>query len=264
MDVVNKMDWLDADAAAATIVVIGESQSAVEILESAVVEQGFRLFSATEGPESGIEGVPPDLIILDVGENEGHARVERRLSQIRSQWAAAILCLVPQPGRLNHEAIAQLSAEDYLLKPLRVLELWSRVRVLLQRRQVLRISGPPLIDRRSRGRRKEDRDESPESAVDNRCVVDESNKSVVLEGRTLDLTPKEYELFCLLLKHEGQVLSPREIVKQLWPDTRRASASDVHQYMHLLRRKVEPELSRPRWILTVRGFGYKLMVPDPS
>ena len=260
MSVTRGKDWLDADPHATTVAVVGRSESDVEILESIVSEQGFKLVPAEPGP--GAETTPPDIVILDITEADTRVQLQRRLDQIRSRWDASILCLVPHAGHLGHDAIAQLRVDDYLLKPLRMLEFWSRVQVLLQRRQGAR--GAPLVERRNRSRRKEDRARPMYATVDERCVIDEGSKTVILEGRELHLSPKEYELFCLLLENAGRILSPREIIEHVWQDARRASASDVHQYMHLLRRKVEPELSQPRWIVTVRGFGYKLVIPDPA
>ena len=264
MSVATRNDWLERDRAAPMVLVIGESQPEVEALQSLVAERGFRLFPAREGldVESGAGRAPPDVVVLDVTERETAAQVEATLKRVRSQWDVPVLCLVPYTGHLTHDATALLSADDYLFKPLRALELWSRIRVLLQKGRSRH--GQPLVERRNRARRKEDRTETPVPRADDRCVVDEANKSVILEGRKLNLSPKEYELFCLLLDNSGRILSPREIVERVWPDAERASASDVHQYMHLLRRKVEPELSRPRWIVTVRGFGYKLVIPKPA
>lgn len=262
MNVTKGSDWLDADAAAPVVAVIGGSQTDVELLESMASEQGFRLFSAEEGAVSGTEGVPPDVVILDTDESAVPARVESRLDRVRSRCDAPVLCLVPHSGGLSHEAIGHLSADDYLFKPMRSVDLWSRVRVLLRRRLAPRAD--PLVERRRGGRRQEDRVDRPASKFDGRCMIDEANKAVVLEGRELHLTRKEYDLFCLLLQNAGRILSPREIIRQVWRDARRASAADVHQYMHLLRRKVEPELSRPRWIVTVRGFGYKLVIPKAN
>jgi two-component system alkaline phosphatase synthesis response regulator PhoP len=261
MNVTKGKDWLDAELDAPMVAVLGGSQTDVEILQSMVSEQGLRLFSAHQ--LSGAEAVSPEIVILDISDADTRVQVERRLSEIRLRWDAPIVCLVSHQGSLDLEAMATLGADDYLFKPLRMLELWNRVRVLLRRRELMH-SAPLVERRRTRGRRKEDRTAEPVAKVDQRCTVDAANKSVSLEGRKLNLSPKEYELFCLLLKNKGRVLSPREILEQLWEDAGRASSADVHQYMHLLRRKVEPELSRPRWILTVRGFGYKLVIPNPG
>jgi DNA-binding response OmpR family regulator len=260
MNVTKGKDWLDAELDAPMVAVLGGSQTDVEILESMVSEQGLRLFSTHQ--LSGAEAVSPEIVILDISEADTRVQVDRRLSEIRLRWDAPIVCLVSHQGRLDLEAMATLGADDYLFKPLRMLELWNRVRVLLRRRELTR--SVPLVERRNRSRRKGDRAGAPVAKAEDRCVIDEANKSVVLEGRKLNLSPKEYELFCLLLQNAGRVLSPREIVEHVWQDTQRASAADVHQYMHLLRRKVEPELSRPRWIVTIRGFGYKLVIPNPT
>jgi DNA-binding response OmpR family regulator len=98
--------------------------------------------------------------------------------------------------------------------------------------------------------------------VDNRCAVNDFLKRVVIDGKVINLSPKEYELFRFMFMHADRVLSTQEIIDHLWPDLQRASASDVHQYIHTLRRKVEADPNHPRCIVTVRGFGYQLVIPQ--
>ncbi|MFQ3234712.1 MAG: DNA-binding winged helix-turn-helix (wHTH) protein [Paraglaciecola sp.] len=88
--------------------------------------------------------------------------------------------------------------------------------------------------------------------------IDENSHAVFRDGRNLVLTGKEFKLFMLLAEVHEQVCSTERIIKQLWPYTRRANKSDLYQYMHLLRKKIEQDPDHPRWISTVKGVGYKL------
>jgi len=90
--------------------------------------------------------------------------------------------------------------------------------------------------------------------------VDQRNKSVFLKGHKVDLTPKEFELFDLLLTDVDRVFTADEIINHLWPESNRATKSDLYQYMHLLRKKIEKDPNNPQWIMNVKGFGYKLNV----
>ncbi|CAA9891664.1 DNA-binding response OmpR family regulator [Candidatus Methylobacter favarea] len=90
--------------------------------------------------------------------------------------------------------------------------------------------------------------------------IDQRSKCVFLYGKTLDLTRKEFELFELLAKDVERVLMVDEIIQHLWPINNRATKSDLYQYMHLLRKKIEKDPNNPQWILTIKGFGYKLNV----
>lgn len=248
-----------AELTAPLVAVVGDSTAAVEALESLILEDGFRLYA--HGGQPGDVGlVAPDAIVMDVAEPKVAKWVEARLLQYRSQWGAPILCLFPLSDRLPAQAIAELGVDDYLLKPIRPLELGNRLRVMLQHSREM--PGMPLVERRRRSRRREDRRTEVAVHPEHRCVIDEASKTVVLEGRRLELSPREYELFRLLFSCAGRILSAKEIIAHVWQDARRATASDVHQYMHLLRRKVEMDPDEPRWIITVRGFGYKLVFPS--
>ncbi|WP_161990620.1 winged helix family transcriptional regulator [Candidatus Methylobacter oryzae] len=91
--------------------------------------------------------------------------------------------------------------------------------------------------------------------------IDQRSKSVLFNGKLLNLTRKEFELFELLAKDTDRVFMTHEIINHLWPENNRATKSDLYQYMHLLRKKIEDDPNNPQWILTVKGFGYKLNVP---
>jgi DNA-binding response OmpR family regulator len=88
--------------------------------------------------------------------------------------------------------------------------------------------------------------------------IDQRNKCVFLKGRRVDLTPKEFELVELLLTDVDRIFMTDEIINHLWPENKRATKSDLYQYMHLLRKKIEKDPNNPQWILTVKGFGYRL------
>ena len=83
-------------------------------------------------------------------------------------------------------------------------------------------------------------------------------KVIVLRGKEVTLSPKEYALVGLLFSEPGRVFSRQEILSRLWPDSRYATFQDVQKYIYLLRKKLEDDPSHPKFILTVRGFGYRL------
>jgi len=90
--------------------------------------------------------------------------------------------------------------------------------------------------------------------------MDHRNKCVVIEGQQVYLTPREFELIDLLSTNFGRIFTAEEIINQLWPQNKRATKSDLYQYMHLLRKKIEKDPNNPQWIMNVKGFGYKLNV----
>jgi len=88
--------------------------------------------------------------------------------------------------------------------------------------------------------------------------IDDSVKHVKVKGRTVSLSPKEYELLKLLASEPGRVFSHQEIIAEVWQNKPLITSSDVTKYIYLLREKLEDDPENPRYILTVRGFGYKL------
>jgi len=94
----------------------------------------------------------------------------------------------------------------------------------------------------------------------NNFQLDQRNKCVFLKGHKVDLTPKEFELVELLSTEVDRIFKADEIIKHLWPESNRATKSDLYQYMHLLRKKIEKDPNNPQWIMNVKGFGYKLNI----
>jgi len=94
--------------------------------------------------------------------------------------------------------------------------------------------------------------------------IDQRSKCVFFNGKSLNLTRKEFDLFELLAKDVDRVFMTDEIINHIWPENKRVTKSDLYQYMHLLRKKIEHDPNNPQWILTVKGFGYKLNVPAPA
>lgn len=87
-------------------------------------------------------------------------------------------------------------------------------------------------------------------------------KKVVVHGEEKQLTPKEYELLLLFAAHEGRVFSTEELALSLWHDKQVPDVDEVKQYVYLLRKKIEPDPHEPRWIRSVKGFGYQLVIHE--
>jgi hypothetical protein len=90
--------------------------------------------------------------------------------------------------------------------------------------------------------------------------IDRDCQNVYLEGKNLELTAKEFKLFYLLAEDREHVCTTEKLITHLWPDRKRANKSDLYQYMHLLRKKVELTPENPHWIKTIKGVGYKLQI----
>ncbi|MCP3867199.1 MAG: response regulator transcription factor [Gammaproteobacteria bacterium] len=158
--------------------------------------------------------------------------------------------------------IHELALDDFLFRPLHQKEFICRIQVLLHRYD--RTHTRTTLEKRRRLRRRSDRWQSSNNSRHQphpRVYIDDHRKVVKIEGKEVELTPKEYKLFHMFASEIGRVFSCSEIIDSLWKDSNRAAVADVQQYVHLLRRKIEKDPAKPKWISTVKGFGYKLEFP---
>ena len=184
----------------------------------------------------------PDLVILDVvmPEMDGW-EVLRRIRE-RSQVPVIMLTGKDTPTDTAKGLLS--GADDYVVKPFDLGELEARIVAVLRRYQA---AGP-----RSR------EEEAPEVIEVGDLVIDDVHKEVRHKGRAIRLSPKEYDLLRLLASEPGRVFSHNEIIEKVWQNKPLITSSDVIKYIYLLREKLEENPKKPKLILTVRGFGYKL------
>jgi DNA-binding response OmpR family regulator len=176
----------------------------------------------------------PDLILLD-------ARLPtlngwQVLAQIRKNSTIPVLMISALDSGEDAVRGLKLGADDYLRKPFDLSELEARIQTIIRRaeksqnNQLVEAGGISLDDRR---------------------------KEVRVNGCPVSLSPLEYNLLKLLISEPNRVFSPDEIVDSVWPNKSNADVTDVKQYIHLLRNKIEQSPSEHRLIQTVKGFGYR-------
>jgi Transcriptional regulatory protein, C terminal len=88
--------------------------------------------------------------------------------------------------------------------------------------------------------------------------LDTRRRCLFLNTQKVELTPKEYGLIELLMTDANRVFLPEEIIRHLWPENKRATKSDLYQYMYMLRKKIEDDPNNPKWLTNIKGHGYKL------
>jgi DNA-binding response OmpR family regulator len=214
------------------ILICEDEPDIITILSSSLIAEGYDVSSASTGEElvRMFPGAPPDLVLLDVklpGMNGWKV-----LDWIRTRSNCPVIMLTAY-GRVA-DKVRGLSrgADDYIAKPFKLVEVRARIEAVLRR-------SSPAVEQRS-------------------LEIDDTRKVVILRGKEVALSPKEYALVGLLSSEPGRVFSRQEILSRLWPDNRYATSQDVQKYVYLLRKRLEDDPSHPKFILTVRGFGYRL------
>jgi DNA-binding response OmpR family regulator len=196
------------------------------IVETATTGQdGLDIIDAT----TGIEVVVLDLGLPDISGLEVSRRIRAAGSEV------AILMLTARDTVGDRVTGLDAGADDYLVKPFAYEELAARLRALGRRGATSRRPEPKL-------------------AV-GPIVLDETSRRVTLDGRSIDLSPREFSLLESLLRHPGQALSRDQLLDQAWPFGVAVTPNAVDAYVHYLRTKLGTEGER---IETVRGIGYRL------
>lgn len=206
-------------------------------IKRTLCDAGYTVFMAHTA-ETGFKQVldhKPDLILLDVMVPVmGGWELCR---QLRQHTKAPILFLTALNSPDNIVKGLQLGADDYIIKPFHEEILLARIAAHLRRQ------GGHFADR---------------LVFDNGALeIDLENVMVLIEGRPVDLTPREFELFSVLARHAGQVMRTADLLIEAWGAEYADATENIKPYIHYLRKKIEKDPTTPRWIKTVRGVGYR-------
>lgn len=182
----------------------------------------------------------PDLILLDLGlpDLDGVEVLE----VLRTWTSTPVIVLSARNQEQSKVQTLDSGADDYVTKPFGMDELLARVRTALRRR--------------SPG-------EEQAAVATDHFTVDLANQRVVdTDGRQVRLTPTEWSMVEILVRHAGKLVSQRQLLQQVWGPQYQKESYYLRVYMGRIRRKLEPEASRPRYFLTEPGMGYRFRVPD--
>ena len=155
-----------------------------------------------------------------------------------------ILMLTSKSSELDRVLGLETGADDYLTKPFSVLELVARVRAILRRVDNIRRSPPPD-------------DAAGSSIIAGRVTIDPSRREVLLGGRTIDLTAREFDLLEHFARHPGRVFRRADLLDKVWGYGHEGYEHTVNSHINRLRAKIERNPSKPEMIVTVWGVGYK-------
>lgn len=181
---------------------------------------------------------PPDLVILDLGlpDIDGQEVLQR----LREWLTAPVIVLSARDQERQKIVALDHGADDYLTKPFSTGELMARIRVAL--RHVAHPGG----------------DIGSTKFESGELTVDLSARRVFVRGSEVHLTPIEYKLLSILIRHQGKVLTHRQLLKEVWGPQQIQETHYLRVFMANLRRKLEDDPARPRYLLTEQGVGYRL------
>jgi two-component system KDP operon response regulator KdpE len=224
----------------ARVLIIEDELPIRRFLRASLGSRGFNLME-TETAKDGLSeaaSFQPDVIILDLGlpDLDGIEVIK----QVREWSSVPIIVLSARGQEKDKVAALDAGADDYLTKPFGVPELLARVRVAL----------------RHAARRGEDTDEAVFSVQHLR--MDQARRLVFVNDSEVHLTPIEYRLLSLLVKHAGKVVTHRQLLKEVWGPHSVSETHYLRVYMGHLRHKIEADPARPTILLTEPGVGYRL------
>ena len=219
------------------VLVVDDDPRILRALQMKLRSEGYQVDTATTAAEARTAAAahPPEAVILDVLLPDGRGTDVCR--DLREWSTAPILILSAVGDEAEKIAALDAGADDFVTKPFSVDELLARLRAALRRTAPSR--APVLTIGQIR--------------------IDLEKRLVTTAGRPLSLTPTEYSLLRLLAQNEGKLLTHPTILREVWGPAYQEESNYLHVYVSQLRRKIEPDPARPRYLLTVPGVGYRLV-----
>jgi two-component system, OmpR family, KDP operon response regulator KdpE len=222
------------------VLIVDDEPQMRKFVRITLAANGYGVIEASTAAE-GIQQAAahtPDLMLLDLGLPDADgSEVTRRIRE----WSTMPIIVISARGKEESKVLAlDDGADDYVTKPFGAGELMARVRVAL--RHAARVAG------------------TPEAVVQigDAIRVDLVRRVVEVRGQEVHLTPIEYKLLTLLVKHAGMVLTHRQLLEQVWGPGHAHQMQYLRVYMTQLRHKLEQEPARPKYFVTEPGVGYRL------
>jgi len=203
---------------------------------------GYRVGEAADGPgtlrEASLGGY--DLVVLDLGLPGLDG--EEVLTRLRRDGELPVIVLTGRSEESERVRVLNLGADDYVVKPCSLPELDARIRAVLRRGQPTQTANQIEHDG---------------------LMIDRAAHRVLVNGTTIDLTPKEFDLLAFLAATPDQVFTREELLEHVWGSTQEwQDPATVTEHVRRLRLKLEPDATSARWLHTVRGIGYRFSVAN--
>jgi two-component system KDP operon response regulator KdpE len=224
----------------ARVLVVDDEPQILRALQLKLSSAGYAVETAATAKDALAQAAmrPPEAVILDLLLPDGSGTdVCRELRR----WSTAPILVLSAVGEEKEKIDAlDAGADDYVTKPFSGDELLARLRAALRR------TGP-----------------STEPVIEvGELRIDRDKRSVTMAGEAISLTPTEYDLLRLLAENEGKLLTHPAILRAIWGPAYHEESNYLHVYVSHLRRKIEPDPARPRYVLNQPGVGYRLVSPS--
>jgi two-component system, OmpR family, response regulator RegX3 len=224
------------------ILVVEDEKSISEPLAEGLGGEGFdtEIAATLESARQGWRR-SPDLILLDVMLPDGDGRDLAR--EIRRESDVPIIMLTARGEEIDRVVGLELGADDYVVKPFSLRELTARIRAILRRGRSSEPSTPIQIGE---------------------IRLDPASRTVTKGDQPVELAAKEFDLLQMLMASAGQVLRREQIMDEVWDPHWFGPTKTLDVHVSWLRKKIEDDPADPRYITTVRGVGFRFLVPEDS
>jgi two-component system alkaline phosphatase synthesis response regulator PhoP len=228
--------------ASQTILVVEDEPDIRKLVQYNLVQERFKVVEAEDGEQALkiLQREKPNLVVLDLM-LPGLSGLElcKILRERQDTAQLPILMLTAKAGEADKVVGLEMGADDYLVKPFSPREMVARVRAILRR------SEAQITSERS------------SSYAKGPLQIDFSTYEVFVRGKTVKLTLKEFELLRFLVQNPSRVLSRDQLLDRVWGGETFVTPRTVDVHIRRLRKAIEKDDSKPQWILTLRGVGYK-------
>jgi two-component system KDP operon response regulator KdpE len=221
------------------ILVVDDEPEITLVLRSGLTKHGYDVRVAGEG-EAALDlfqAWPPDLVITDL--SMPNLNGMKLCERIRETSQVPIIILSVKGDEATKVEALDIGADDYVTKPFGIGELMARVRAHIRR-------APPASE-----------EETVIQAGDFR--IDFATRSVEVDGKQVRLSPKEFELLAFLIRNSGKVLTHRTLLAKIWGGNYTDQTEYLRVFVRHLRKKIEPDPAKPRYILTDPWVGYRFV-----
>ena len=223
---------------AKSILVVEDEMKIARLVRDYLENAGFDVVVTGDGEAAlaSVRGARPDLVVLDLGlPGQDGLDVTREL---RRSSGVPIVILTARGDEADRIVGLELGADDYVVKPFSPKELVARVRAVLRRTEAARTTGADVL-----------------RAAD--VEIDVPRMRILVAGRTVDLTPTEFQILSTLVREPGRVFTRAQLLDAVHGVEFESYERAIDAHVKNIRKKIEPTPGRPRYVLTVHGVGYR-------